>query len=143
MINKHCVKSVQIRSFFWSVFSCIRTEYRKIQTRKNSEFGHFSRHNILSTRTNFFLSSSGKIESVQEFKIKLFSSSCFIADNSHVKIVWLHVAVFSKHDILHFWDNFHLFKFYPVKVPQNCSNSFNYSNQTCIQVSKFSFALGK
>ena len=21
----HCVKSVQIRSFFWSVFSCIRT----------------------------------------------------------------------------------------------------------------------
>ena len=23
----HCVKSVQIRSFFWSVFSCIWTEY--------------------------------------------------------------------------------------------------------------------
>ena len=23
----HCVKSVQIRSFFWSVFSCIRIEY--------------------------------------------------------------------------------------------------------------------
>ena len=29
--------------FFWSVFSCIRTEYRKIRTRKNSVFGHFSR----------------------------------------------------------------------------------------------------
>ena len=40
---------------FWSVFSCIRTEYgdilnlnilsecRKIRTRKNSLFGHFSR----------------------------------------------------------------------------------------------------
>ena len=27
--------------FFWSVFSCVRTEYRKIQTRKNSLFGHF------------------------------------------------------------------------------------------------------
>ena len=25
--TKHCVKSVQIRSFFWSVFSHIRTEY--------------------------------------------------------------------------------------------------------------------
>ena len=25
--NRHCVKSVQIRSFFWSVFSRIRTEY--------------------------------------------------------------------------------------------------------------------
>ena len=23
----HCVKNVQIRSFFWSVFSCIRTKY--------------------------------------------------------------------------------------------------------------------
>ena len=34
--ENHCVKSVQIRSFFWSVFSCIRT-------RKDSVFGHFSR----------------------------------------------------------------------------------------------------
>ena len=39
----HCVKSVQIRAYFWSVFSCIRTEYRKILTRNNSVFGHFSR----------------------------------------------------------------------------------------------------
>ena len=39
----HCVKSVQIRSYFWSVFSCIRTGYRKLRTRNNSVFGHFSR----------------------------------------------------------------------------------------------------
>ena len=39
----HCVKSVQIRSFFWSVFSRIRTDYGEIRTRKNSVFGHFSR----------------------------------------------------------------------------------------------------
>ena len=26
--NKHCVKNVQIRIFFWSIFSCIWTEYR-------------------------------------------------------------------------------------------------------------------
>ena len=25
--RNHCVKSVQIRSFFWSIFSCIQTEY--------------------------------------------------------------------------------------------------------------------
>ena len=31
----HYMKSVQIRSYFWSVFSCIRT-------RNNSLFGHFS-----------------------------------------------------------------------------------------------------
>ena len=34
--NKNDARSVQIRSFFWSVFSCIRTG-------KNSVFGHFSR----------------------------------------------------------------------------------------------------
>ena len=29
--NIHCVKSVCIRNFFWSVFSCIRTEYGEIR----------------------------------------------------------------------------------------------------------------
>ena len=32
--SQHRVKSVQIRSYFWSVFSCIWTEYRKIWSRK-------------------------------------------------------------------------------------------------------------
>ena len=32
----HCVESVQIRNYFWF-------EYRKIRTRNNSVFGHFSR----------------------------------------------------------------------------------------------------
>ena len=57
---QHCVKIVQLRSYFWSVFSCILTEcgdllckspvnihiqskYRKIGTRNNSIFGQFSR----------------------------------------------------------------------------------------------------
>ena len=39
----HCVKCVQIRSYFWSVFFCVRTEYRKIRTRNNSVFGLISR----------------------------------------------------------------------------------------------------
>ena len=52
----HYVKSVPIRSFFWSVFSRIRTEYGEIRSispysvqmrentdQKNSVFGHFSR----------------------------------------------------------------------------------------------------
>ena len=38
-----CVKSVQIQSYFWSVFSCFQSEHRKIRTRNNSVFGHFSR----------------------------------------------------------------------------------------------------
>ena len=52
-LRVHCVKSVQIRSVFWSVFPCIRTEYgdllRKIRTRKNSVFGHFSHSGILKS----------------------------------------------------------------------------------------------
>ena len=39
----HCVKIVQIRSYFWSVFSCIQSEYRKIRIRNNSVFGNFLR----------------------------------------------------------------------------------------------------
>ena len=71
-----------------------------------------------------------KLKACKKSKLN-FSSSCFIANDSHVKIVWLHVVVFSEHDILHFWDNVHLFKYYPVKVPRNCFCS----NETCIQVS--------
>ena len=54
--NLHCVKSIQKQSYFWFVFSCIRIEYKryfvslriqseckKIRTRNNSVFGHFSR----------------------------------------------------------------------------------------------------
>ena len=44
----HCVKSVQIRSYFWSVFSCIQSEYREIQTINNSMFGHFLRGDLTS-----------------------------------------------------------------------------------------------
>ena len=40
------LKSVQIRSFFSSVHSRIRTEYSKIQTRKNSLLGHILRSDI-------------------------------------------------------------------------------------------------
>ena len=44
--KSHCVKSVQIRSFFWSAFSCVWNEYgdlrRKIRARKSSVFRHFS-----------------------------------------------------------------------------------------------------
>ena len=36
-------KCVQIRSFFWSVFSRILTEYGETQTRKNSVFGLYLR----------------------------------------------------------------------------------------------------
>ena len=53
---KHCVKSAQIRSYFWSVFCSNRTKYGDLRnkssysvqiqekrTRNNSVFGHLSR----------------------------------------------------------------------------------------------------
>ena len=49
VLSIHFLKCVQIRSYFWSVFSCIRTECgdlrsksRKIRIRNNSAIGHFS-----------------------------------------------------------------------------------------------------
>ena len=39
----HCMKSVQIRTHFRSVFSCIRNEYRNTRTRNNFVFRQFSR----------------------------------------------------------------------------------------------------
>ena len=42
-----------------------------------------------------------KLKACKSSKTNLWSS-CFIADDGHVKIVWLHVEVFSEHDILHF-----------------------------------------
>ena len=72
------VRSVQIRSFFLSVFSCIRTEYgdllqskyRKIRTRKNSVFGHFSR--------------SACLASDEIFRLKLWLMRLYPAQVSHL-----------------------------------------------------------
>ena len=62
--NLHCVKSVQIRRFFWSVFSHIWSEYGeirsiqsecgKIRTRKTSVFGHLSRSAIFIDKKNIW-----------------------------------------------------------------------------------------
>ena len=65
------VKSVQTRIFFWSVFflysdwiQSIQSEYRKIRTRKNSVFGHFSRSDLLA---NFI----ALIYKLYEFNLKI------------------------------------------------------------------------
>ena len=67
------------------------------------------------------------------------TSSCFIADDSHVKTLWL----FTEHDNLDFWDDVCLWKCYQVKVSQNCFTSFYYSDQISMQADKFWFALDK
>ena len=94
------MESVQIRSFFWSVFSCIWTEiygvnlriqseYRKIRTRKNSVFGHFSRSVTFinnSKSVNIHLKWSPFYNKVPEcrpdFSLKKLKDSCFLVDFS-------------------------------------------------------------
>ena len=49
------MESFQIRSFFWSIFSYIQSEYRKTRTRKNPVFGHFSRSETLARKQSIAL----------------------------------------------------------------------------------------
>ena len=60
-VTLHYVKNVQIRSFFWSMFFLVHSEYKKIWTRKNSVFGHFSRSEI---STEYIDQSDGTIYDV-------------------------------------------------------------------------------
>ena len=53
---------------------------------------------FLLTKISFFISSAGKMENVQEFNVKLFEQ--LFTDDNHIKIVWLHVIVFTEHDLL-------------------------------------------
>ena len=50
----HCMKIVQIRKFFCSVFSRIQSKYGKIWTRKNSIFVLFSRSDLEYDHPIFF-----------------------------------------------------------------------------------------
>ena len=59
------------------------------------------RQNIYRQELALYLKCRKKLKSCKSSKLN-FSSDCFIADDSHGKIVWLHVAVVSEHDILHF-----------------------------------------
>ena len=71
----HCVKSVRIRSFFWSVFSCIQTEYRKIRTRKNSVFRYFSPSAIFTKKVHRCLTAEVYSEPNQPSKMGIFAKT--------------------------------------------------------------------
>ena len=97
----HCPKNVRIQSRFWSVFSSIRTEYgdlhrtypysarlRKIKTRNNSVFRHFSRSdsNLVPWVSWFYLVLKDRIKKADENNkgiriLEIFSSefSVFLA----------------------------------------------------------------
>ena len=57
-------------------------------------------YNILPTIASFFMSSSGKIEACGNSKTS--SSSCFIAGDAHIKIIFSYAVVPNKNAILYF-----------------------------------------
>ena len=65
------MKSVQIRSFFWSAFSYIPSEYRKIRTRKNSVFEHFSRSDTPANKSVYEARTLG-VEQYSSYKEGVF-----------------------------------------------------------------------
>ena len=84
LINANVSLWNQYKYIVFNIFSCkiLIISYEiliitGISNEKNKLISHIwnimsKRHNILPTRTRFFISSAGKIESLQEFKIKLF-----------------------------------------------------------------------
>ena len=73
----HSMKSVQMRSFLWSVYSCIQSEYRKIRNRKISAvFAHFSR--------------SGHV-----FQVFIESQACWRAILFSLSLIIIHLLLIS------------------------------------------------
>ena len=68
----HCVKRVQIRSFFQSVFSRIQSKYRIIRTRKNSVFGVFSCSGMLEDMSRVFRKILHKYNKLDQRCIKIY-----------------------------------------------------------------------
>ena len=91
--NKHCTKSIQIRSFSWPVYSRIWIEYGKIWTRKKLRIWIFSRGEI---NGNYLLIPTSKennliylfITQTPEGEIK----TQFCRSLSHVYL-WLEAAI--------------------------------------------------
>ena len=81
---KHCVKSVQIRYFFWSVFSRTRTEYGEIRSisqysvpiRENTDQKKLRIRNI-STQWNF-VDFSENLHFKLEFELDIFSDIFYL-----------------------------------------------------------------
>ena len=85
----HCVKNVQIWSYFWSAFSCIHYKYRKTWTRNNSVFGHFSRSDRLVSVLPLLIKVFGKVMHKQ---VPIYMEAFLI--NCYLVIYWTQLTQF-------------------------------------------------
>ena len=88
----HCVKNVQITSFFWSVFSHIWAESREIQS--ISAFGLNPERYFVSLRIH---SECGKIQTRKNSVFGHISHSAFCGHQVLKELKWVLLASFSKH----------------------------------------------
>ena len=98
----------QYKYISFNIFSCriLTISYKKLIIKKNKWINHIwsiwpNCRKFLRARTTFLFHVLGKLKAWRSSKLN-FSSNCFIADDSHVKVVWLHVVIYSEQSILHF-----------------------------------------
>ena len=105
-LGYHFVKSVQILSYFWSVFSCTQSECRKMQTINNSVFGYFSR-SVLDTFYRRLSYTDGENTTSLKFTNLMVVQLLFLASNlcqedenqmnvSGTNSLWAWVGTFSE-----------------------------------------------
>ena len=122
----------QYKYIAFNIFSCnvLIISYKMLTiTEISSDANKLPIYAVLCRNVTIFyrqelLLYTGKIENVQELKVKLFE--LLLTDCSHTKIIWLHVVVFKEHDLLQF-----------LKVPKD------FERYPSIQISKFLFVLDK
>ena len=91
----HCVKSVQIRSFFWSGVSLhIQSKCGKIWTIKISVFGHFS-------RSDYFSKSQNKARKSETGRIW---RSCWYCSEWNYNTNYIIVSLYHSHYITVYYD---------------------------------------
>ena len=79
----HCVKSVQIRSYFWSVFSCIWIEYRDFSFDK---FSVLRKEKMCKTKTTEWRNELKTTEN--ELKMKICSLTLYLNHFSENKLMF-------------------------------------------------------
>ena len=110
MLGFHYVKSVEIRIFFWSVFSCIHSEYRKIPTTKNSYLDTFHavplfcylKSSYFSPDSNhsFYLPFSSRIALVEASHYQYAYFLCPPPSHHHFNIRISFLFLFNRHFFL-------------------------------------------
>ena len=102
MKNSHCVKSVQIRSFFWFVFSSTQSQCRKIRTKKLRIWTLFTQCHLVSFDTSYKF---GAVLSQEECRKN--SSFKMLSLPFSSKLLWKLPTSYIIPQLIIMWENLH------------------------------------